>query len=222
MYSGSGEKNMTLKWMIGRFLRYMGGFAVVFGSIMLMFIPQNLSQTYTQSLVIAAVLFVIGIGCLSKEKAERNNSLIHTNAILDKNQRNELTRDIQDFEIKLRQFIIAHLSEGWEERIRNEAPSAIYKSWENRREQDVRKGRTPDPEIISYADFGDYGQLVVRFPGLLAKNEDVDAIKVKLRDLADYGRNPAMHSRKPKTRDYHVTKATLEYLTSWISRQSKS
>ena len=51
---------------------------------------------------------------------------------------------------------------------------------------------------------GDYLQIIEHFKGVLAKKEDVPTITVKLRELADFGRNPTMHSRKVTIGDYHV------------------
>ena len=68
--------------------------------------------------------------------------------------------------------------------------------WEHRRKTDEEWGIEPEKDLINYATMSDYFEIIRRYSRLFTRSsQERSDVETKLRDFANYGRNPLMHCR---------------------------
>lgn len=126
---------------------------------------------------------------------------------------------VSSFERQLRDFIKAMLGKGWDKRVENDF-SKIMQEWKKRKEVDEKLGVEPENELINYADFEHYIQIIEKYDRLFTDGkEDLEDIKVKLKDWYRYGRNPIMHSRTIDRQKAETTQSAIRFLEAWMRRK---
>jgi len=71
----------------------------------------------------------------------------------------------------------------------------LVEEWE-RLKKDEKWGIEPEKDLINYATIGDYIDIIRRYSRLFTGNlRELSDVETKLRDFANYGRNPLMHCR---------------------------
>lgn len=127
---------------------------------------------------------------------------------------------ISSFEREMRSFIEKKLAKGGIRRLEHELP-AVVKKWRERESTDVKWGIDPEKELINYADLTDYMQIIKKYDRIFAEsNEELSDVITKLKDFANYGRNPLMHCRTLDQKKYYTTQAALDFLREWIKRRT--
>jgi len=125
------------------------------------------------------------------------------------------------FENELREFLKKKLGKGWLKRLKNELPEVVGK-WEERKKDDEEKGKEPEKDLIKYADFGDYIEIIKKYKrGFTSNPIECGEIIAHLKDLVDFGRNPIAHARTITQKDIHVAGRAMDYLENWMERKSK-
>lgn len=127
---------------------------------------------------------------------------------------------ISSFEQELRSFIKKRFGKGWIKRLEHELP-AVVKKWRERESADIKWGINPEKELINYADLTDYMQIVRKYDRIFSEsNEELSDIITKIKDFANYGRNPLMHCRSLDQKKYYTTQTAVDFLREWIKRRT--
>ena len=127
---------------------------------------------------------------------------------------------ISSFEREMRSFITEKLGKAWIKRLEHELPATVEK-WRERQSADIKWGIIPEKEPINYADLTDYMQIIRKYDRIFAESdEELSAVRTKLKDFANYGRNPLMHCRTLDLKKYYATQAAVDYLREWIKRRT--
>jgi hypothetical protein len=111
------------------------------------------------------------------------------------------------------------MGKGFETRLEKELPDVIDE-WKKRAETDRKWGIKPDSELINYALLTDYMRIIGKYKKIFAGNEDENVVITKLKDFANYGRNPLMHFRNLTEDNYTGTKLAVDFLREWIRRNT--
>ena len=79
----------------------------------------------------------------------------------------------------------------------------------------------PEKELISYADLDHYVKIIEKYDRLFTDGkEELERVKVKLRDWGSYGRNTIMHSRTVDQQKIVTTESSIKYLQAWMHRKT--
>ena len=141
---------------------------------------------------------------------------------LDPEELGNFYLDISDLEIRLREFIKERIGKGWFKRITNEIPT-IVNSWEEKRLRDKRWGIDHEDEQISYADLGDYVQIIRQYKNMFSdSDEDLAEIITWLKIWYNHGRNPIMHARTLNREKYFTTRSAIKFLDEWMRRKKSA
>jgi len=125
---------------------------------------------------------------------------------------------VSRFEKDLREFIKQRLGRSYIKRLRIDMPKLI-EEWEHLRKKDEEWGIKPEKELINYATIGDYIEIIRRYSRLFTGSpQERSDVETKLRDFANYGRNPLMHCRTITPQKYFSAKAAVDYLKKWMER----
>ena len=139
--------------------------------------------------------------------------------ILDHKELGDFYVVVSLFERQLRDFVKEKLGKSWEKRIESDAPS-VFRSWEEKRNKDVRWGIEPEKELINYSDLGDYISIVKQYSRIFSDGiEDLGDIITQLKIWYNHGRNPIMHSRTVNKQKFYTTKSAVDFLSEWMRRK---
>ena len=139
--------------------------------------------------------------------------------ILDYREQGNFYILVSSLERELREFIKKKLGKGWIRRIENDIPS-IIEDWKEKEKRDRRWGIEPEPDLLNYADLGDYILIVKKYKRLFTDgDEDLGDIMTHLKIWYNHGRNPIMHSRTVNKQKYFTTKSAIGFLEQWINRK---
>lgn len=128
---------------------------------------------------------------------------------------------VSRFEKDLRKFIKQKLGSKYTKRLRNDMPKLV-EEWEHLRKKDEEWGIEPEKDLINYATIGNYIEIIRRYSRLFTGSpQELSAVETKLRDFANYGRNPLMHCRTITLQKYFSAKAAVNYLKKWIERKTQ-
>ena len=129
---------------------------------------------------------------------------------------------VSRFEKDLREFIKQRLGSGYVKRLRNEMPKLV-EEWERLRKKDEEWGIEPEKDLINYATIGNYIEIIRRYSRLFTSSpQELSDVETKLRDFANYGRNPLMHCRTITYKKYFSAKSAIDYLKKWMERKTKT
>jgi len=127
---------------------------------------------------------------------------------------------VSSFERQLRDFIKTKLGEGWNKRIEKDL-LGVAEEWRKREKNDIDIGVEPEKELINYADLDHYVKIIEKYDRLFTDGkEELERVKVKLRDWGSYGRNPIMHSRTVDQQKIVTTESSIKYLQAWMHRKT--
>jgi len=128
---------------------------------------------------------------------------------------------VSRFEKDLREFIKQRLGSGYVKRLKNEMPKLV-EEWERLRKKDEEWGIESEKDLINYATIGDYIDIIRRYSRLFTSNpRELSDVETKLRDFANYGRNPLMHCRTITRKKYFSAKSAIDYLKKWMERKTQ-
>lgn len=128
---------------------------------------------------------------------------------------------VSRFEKDLREFIKQRLGSGYVKRLRNEMPKLV-EEWERLRKKDEEWGIEPEKDLINYATIGNYIEIIRRYSRLFTSSpQELSDVETKLKDFANYGRNPLMHSRTITSKKYFSAKSAIDYLKKWMERKTR-
>ena len=126
---------------------------------------------------------------------------------------------VSRFEKGLREFIRQKLGKKYIKRLRKEMPKLV-EEWERLRKKDEEWGIEPEKDLINYATIGNYIEIIRRYSRLFTCSpQELSDVETKLRDFANYGRNPLMHCRTVDQQKYYSAKAAINYLKKWMERR---
>lgn len=106
--------------------------------------------------------------------------------------------EITAFERDLRSFIEENLrtffGDGW---IRKAVPKNTRDDWTEKREKDLKQGKTPEENLINYADFSAYKEIIIyNWKNIFSTYfQDKEELRVRLDDLNNLLRTSTMHAR---------------------------
>lgn len=129
----------------------------------------------------------------------------------------EMFKEISVFEKEIRAFIFERLydafSDFW---IIRAVPKEIGMRWQKRREGDIKEGKPPERNIISYADFSDYKEIMLyNWKNVFSKYfRDKEKLRVRLDDLNNLCRKTTMHARTLTDDEIGLGKVSIRWLRS--------
>lgn len=129
----------------------------------------------------------------------------------------EMYKEISSFEKEMRAFIFERLydafSDFW---IIRAVPKEIGMQWQKRREADIKEGKPPERNIINYADFSDYKEIVLyNWKNIFSKYfKDKEKLRVRLDDLNNLCRKTTMHARTITEDEIGLGKVSIRWLRS--------
>lgn len=139
--------------------------------------------------------------------------------ILDSKELGDFYILVSSLERQLREFIKEKLGIGWMKRIENDFPD-IARDWEEKSQRDKKWGIEPEKDLMSYADLGDYVQVIKKYKRMFSDgDEDLGSIIAHLQIWYNHGRNPIMHARTVNQQKYFTTKSAVEFLHEWMHRK---
>jgi len=129
----------------------------------------------------------------------------------------EMYKEISLFEKEIRAFIFEKLydafSDFW---IIRAVPKEIGMRWQKRREADIKEGKPPERNILNYADFSDYKEIILyNWKKIFAKYfKDKEKLRVRLDDLNNLCRKTTMHIRTITEDEIGLGKISIRWLRS--------
>jgi len=129
----------------------------------------------------------------------------------------EMFKEISVFEKEIRAFIFERLydafSDFW---IIRAVPKEIGMRWQKRRESDIKEGKPPERNIISYADFSDYKEIILyNWKNVFSRHfKDKEKLRVRLDDLNNLCRKTTMHARTLTDDEIGLGKVSIRWLRS--------
>ena len=125
------------------------------------------------------------------------------------------------FEKELREFIKHMLGHKYIKRLKNELPGLV-EEWIKRRRLDEEWGIEPEKDLINYATIGEYILIIQKYSKLFVNNpQELAYVETKLRDFANFGRNPLMHCRTINRQNIIICDAAIKFLRGWMSRKAQ-
>ena len=139
--------------------------------------------------------------------------------LVSREERIKLYCEIADFELELRQFIEKELrgkfGDLWLDKSISEN---VRKRWDKRKEGEESEGIEPESEIMNYADFGDYKEIIIHDWDIFEPCfKDKETLKVRLLDLNLLGRRPVMHIRTINEEKVGVARYAISWLRSRVN-----
>jgi|GEM_PF-3426823 len=93
---------------------------------------------------------------------------------------------------------------------------SMVEMWEQRKEDDIKNAVKPERELINYADFSDYLQIILKFWNNIFNGyfKDKEMLSSQLRILNNLGRRSVMHARSLDEEKVYTTKYAIKWLRS--------
>ena len=134
----------------------------------------------------------------------------------------EMFAEITSLEAGLRAFIESILkktySYNW---IKQAIPKAIRDDWHQKRESDVKQGKIPETDLINYADFSQYKDIIIHNWKVFSDFfEDKERLRIKLEDMNNLCRIVTMHTRTLDDDEIGANRVTIRWLKSKIQGSS--
>lgn len=129
----------------------------------------------------------------------------------------EMFKEISAFEKEIRAFIFERLYEAFSDFwIIRAVPKEIRMRWQKRREADIKEGKPPERNIINYADFSDYKEIILyNWKNVFSKYfKDKEKLRVRLDDLNNLCRKTTMHVRTITEDEIGLGKVSIRWLRS--------
>ena len=129
----------------------------------------------------------------------------------------EMYKEISLFEKEIRAFIYERLHDAFSDFwIIKAVPKEIGLRWQERREADIKEGKPPERNIMDYADFSDYKEIILyNWKKVFAKYfKDKEKLRVRLDDLNNLCRKTTMHVRTITEDEIGLGKISIRWLKS--------
>ena len=129
----------------------------------------------------------------------------------------KMFEEMSKFEKEIRAFIFEKLyevfSDFW---IVQAIPKKIGMNWQERREHDIKEGKPPERNLINYADFSDYKEIIIYNWKNVFSNyfKDKEKLRVRLDDLNNLCRKTTMHARTITEDEIGMGKISIRWLRS--------
>ena len=132
-------------------------------------------------------------------------------------------KEISEFETSMRNFIYENIKHVALDISYNEAiPRNIREKWKQLKQKDISQGRTPEENLLSYADFSDYKEIIFfSWKHFFWKYfKDRERFEVYINDVANVGRNPTMHNRTITVDEVGQTRNCIRWIQSRMKTQT--
>ena len=128
---------------------------------------------------------------------------------------NNLFKEICNFEKEIRAFIRDNLFNNYSDMWIFRVPKEARINWEKRRHKDKQEGKEPEKQMIDYADFADYKEIIFfNWRNIFYHHfKDKEKMRVKLEDLKQV-RNLCMHGRTLNRDEIGSARIAIKWLRS--------
>jgi len=128
----------------------------------------------------------------------------------------EMFGELTAFESEIRVFIENVLekvySHNW---IKQAIPKVFIDDWIQKREKDIKQGKIPEDNLISYADFSHYKDIIIHnWKHFSVFFEDKEKLRVRLEDLNNLCRIVTMHTRTLTEDEIGMGNISIRWLRS--------
>lgn len=130
-------------------------------------------------------------------------------------ERKRLFEEICRFEREVRSFIYQKIYDKYSDMWIFRVPKEVRINWEKRRQKDKQEGKEPEREMINYADFADYKEIIFwNWRNVFYHYfKDKEKMRVKLEDLK-HVRNLIMHERTLSRDEIGSARIAMQWLRS--------
>lgn len=133
----------------------------------------------------------------------------------------ELYRQIIALESTLRELVKQKLKTEFSEDWRSQIPSQIVNEWKRKERNDLNESLEPETELINYADFSDYAQIIAKFKSLFRDVfPDNERTVVELNRINNIGRRRVMHIRTISDVVYYNTMYSIQWVKDQLQKRS--
>ncbi len=109
----------------------------------------------------------------------------------------------------IKQKLTAQFNGGWQGQI----PSQIVEGWKRKEKDDNNESVEPEKELINYADFSDYAQIIGKFKKIFHDVfPDIERAVVELNRINNLGRKRVMHFRTISDEVYHIAMQSIRWV----------
>jgi len=129
----------------------------------------------------------------------------------------DMFKQISMFEKEIRSFIFERLYEAFSDLwIVRAVPKEVGIHWQKRREGDIREGKPPERQLINYADFSDYKEIIFyNWKNVFSRYfRDKEKLRVRMDDLNNLCRKTTMHVRTITEDEIGLGKVSIRWLRS--------
>jgi hypothetical protein len=133
----------------------------------------------------------------------------------------ELYRQIVALESTLRELIKRKLKTQFNEEWQSQIPAEIVEAWKRKERDDLKESLEPERELINYADFSDYAQMIARFKNLF---HDVfpnnEGAVERLNMINNICRRRVMHIRTISDEVYYSSMLLIRWVKDQLQKAS--
>ncbi len=133
----------------------------------------------------------------------------------------ELFVEIAGLEVKLRTLIRKELKKKYGEKWWDNIPSEVRKKCEKRKNMDIEDGWEPEKDLLNYADFMDYANIIIAnwdvFKEYFRNNQA--KLKTYLHDINSLGRRRVMHIRTVRKEYAIMIRQQIKWLSESIDKK---
>ncbi len=132
--------------------------------------------------------------------------------------------ELFEFESEIRIFITKTLGKAYSYNwIKQGIPKALRDDWEEKKEKDVKEGRIPEQNLINYADFSHYKDIILKNWKIFSSYfKDKEKLRVRLDDLNNLCRIVTMHNRFLTDDEMGMGKVSIRWLQSKMKPTPKT
>lgn len=132
----------------------------------------------------------------------------------------ELYRQIVALESTLRELIKRILKTQFNEEWQSQIPTEIVDGWKRKERDDLKESLEPEQELINYADFSDYANIIRNFKDIFRDVfPDNGRVVVELTRINDIGRRRVMHFRTISDEVYHNTMHSIRWVKEHLQKK---
>jgi len=133
----------------------------------------------------------------------------------DRDKRKKLFEEICQFEKEIRVFICDRLFDNYSDIWIFRVSKGVLNNWKKIRQKDIQEGKKPERQMINYADFADYKEIIFwNWRNVFYQYfKDKEKMRVKLEDLKNV-RNLIMHERTLSRDEIGSARIAMQWLRS--------
>jgi len=139
------------------------------------------------------------------------------------NKLKEMFGELSAFELEIRIFIANTLTKNYSHNwIKQAIPKALRNDWKGKKDKDVKEGRIPEQNLINYADFSHYKDIILSNWKIFSQYfGDKEKLRVRLDDLNNLCRIVTMHNRFLTEDEIGMGKVSIRWLKSKMEATSR-